>query len=989
MLKNSVVFRARARTIDHLGKGQIADCPTAVSELWKNSYDAYARNVALHTFDGTHQCAAIIDNGCGMTLSGLIDSWLVVGTESKSTKKGLAEEERFGLPERKTQGEKGIGRLSSAFLAPVTLLVTKKIGTNFSIALVDWRLFENTYLSLSDIDVPIAQIDSLDELINVFPSLLARLKSNIYPEVREGFNPDRVKEIKIAWERFSNDQRDLAKRNNTTTATTAERIGNFCDSFILPKNIYTTWQSQLDRVEELDGDMHGTALFLLQIERELSLLTNSDGLSKENFEVTKIEQDLIDTLRAFVDPFKLNEKYFQYEIKTFSKTTKDKILLRQTDVFSFEDFVGLEHVVQGRVDEKGWFSGTVKAFGKDLGQVRIPPNIEIDKGTTKVGPFSINLGTFENDQEKSSHSDSEFALLAQQTNKYTGLMIFRDELRVLPYGRADNDFFEIEERRGKNAGRYYWARRRTFGQILISQEENSLLKDKAGREGFIKNQAARELRVIVEDLLTSLADRYFGKKSDARQEMLTILKKERDARKEAQTKARSQTQKAFLADLRLQEPVLFEQIKLIRILNDDFPEDCRPNEDRLEILDEKLQGFEAYRSELKTPQKPPKLGDFEESYRNYRDLYSEYCAHISSLKLRLHAWESTSRREEPSQIARRHFDRNQALISAFVNKKINNLVSQISRISDSWAVEAKQERSAFYSQALIYVDDVTSKNLGSTLNSLDATYGNLLDTYAVKYEGLTRALDRLEAGINIDSAYSMAEEEKTYFEEKAKNLQSLAQLGISVEILAHELEELDGLVTNGLNSLPAAIKTHPGFKSAFNAHKALTHQIRFLSPLKLSGYQQRRDISGKDIEEHLKTFFGDRFIRQRTKLSISEAFLNARIKDLPSRIYPVYINLLNNSLYWVTLSEYREIKIDVIDGEVVIGNSGPAIDVDDVPRLFELYYTRRSNGNGVGLYLCKENLAVAHHKIRYGMPGDKNVIENGANFVISFNGMEV
>ncbi len=42
----SFAFRTRARTIDHLGREQIADCPTAISELWKNSYDAYARNVA-------------------------------------------------------------------------------------------------------------------------------------------------------------------------------------------------------------------------------------------------------------------------------------------------------------------------------------------------------------------------------------------------------------------------------------------------------------------------------------------------------------------------------------------------------------------------------------------------------------------------------------------------------------------------------------------------------------------------------------------------------------------------------------------------------------------------------------------------------------------------------------------------------------------------------------------------------------------------------
>ena len=48
----TVPFQTRARTIDHLGREQIADCPTAVSELWKNAYDAYARNVTLDIYDG-------------------------------------------------------------------------------------------------------------------------------------------------------------------------------------------------------------------------------------------------------------------------------------------------------------------------------------------------------------------------------------------------------------------------------------------------------------------------------------------------------------------------------------------------------------------------------------------------------------------------------------------------------------------------------------------------------------------------------------------------------------------------------------------------------------------------------------------------------------------------------------------------------------------------------------------------------------------------
>jgi hypothetical protein len=44
MTISAVAFQTKARTVDHLGREQIADCPTAISELWKNAFDAYARN---------------------------------------------------------------------------------------------------------------------------------------------------------------------------------------------------------------------------------------------------------------------------------------------------------------------------------------------------------------------------------------------------------------------------------------------------------------------------------------------------------------------------------------------------------------------------------------------------------------------------------------------------------------------------------------------------------------------------------------------------------------------------------------------------------------------------------------------------------------------------------------------------------------------------------------------------------------------------------
>ncbi|ENO4378469.1 sensor histidine kinase [Escherichia coli] len=275
-------------------------------------------------------------------------------------------------------------------------------------------------------------------------------------------------------------------------------------------------------------------------------------------------------------------------------------------------------------------------------------------------------------------------------------------------------------------------------------------------------------------------------------------------------------------------------------------------------------------------------------------------------------------------------------------------------------------------------------------NLRDSLYVESVDTLTFKYQSIIKGLDRLFEGINLDSAFSLSEEERSYFEEKAKSLNALAQLGISVEIISHELEEMDSMVTRGLNSLPTSVKEHPGFSLALNAHRSLTQQIRFLSPLKISGYQSRQRITGKNIMDYVLKFFGERFERQRITIEFSEEFKQIAITDIPSRIYPVFTNIINNAMYWVSLSNNRLIKIGFVNSLVIIANSGPAIDTDDIPRLFELFYSKRANGHGVGLYLCRENLAVAHHKIWYSEPdeGDNYLIKDGANFVIQFNGVE-
>lgn len=77
--------------------------------------------------------------------------------------------------------------------------------------------------------------------------------------------------------------------------------------------------------------------------------------------------------------------------------------------------------------------------------------------------------------------------------------------------------------------------------------------------------------------------------------------------------------------------------------------------------------------------------------------------------------------------------------------------------------------------------------------------------------------------------------------------------------------------------------------------------------------------------------------------------------------------------------------LDYKHGEMIVADSGKGVDPDDVDHLFEIFFTRRSAGRGVGLYLCRANLAASGHAIRYETGGPSL---SGANFCIAIQGVE-
>lgn len=754
---DAVAFKTRARTIDHLGREQIADCPTAISELWKNAYDAYAREVALHIFDGKIPIAAILDDGHGMNRDEIIEKWLVIGTESKASSTDVQEDDRNGLPYRPRQGQKGIGRLSSGYLGSLLLLVSKRRSSPFVAALIDWRLFENPFLYLQDIEIPIVEFEDKEDLWLHLPTLFDKLMGNVWGDPKE---QERTKRITMAWNEF--DALEKQEGRNSTKKTIENTLieTTFTERHV---NNWAVWS---------DISSHGTAMLMAGIAYDLEAQLES-SYTGESATAKGAKEKLFQTLSNFTDPFFNSKKDeselaagdFQYSVTAWEGELIHRIISNERE-FDHNNLEDLEHLIEGEIDQNGIFRGNVKAFGKLLDGVItiLPPYGVPARSDSRIGVFHIRLGSFEGQTGISTHPPEIQAILNEQVEKYGGLMIFRNGLRVMPYGREDNDYFEIEKRRGQNAGTWFWANRRLFGRVALSRGDNPNLRDKAGREGLIDNKAAKVFRDVVINILKESAKRFFGRESIIRKQTLPGLVENRDQVKaeEARKKVAARKKKEFRNRLASNLP----EIKLLEhelnflaeaATNEKLPD----TETELLAIRVKLLVLKARRTELSLGTPPNNLGSKEaDNYRSYRSCDSRASELIVRLENSISHSLETIKPKSSRDIAYAEINRNAAYLQHRLRKWAVE-VKEILIAETSRTDELVSERNkSFHTETLPFLEDLEHgrTNLATVLNQLEFERDKQDRENSALFEPYISTLKNLQQSVDIESLVSFSME---------------------------------------------------------------------------------------------------------------------------------------------------------------------------------------------------------------------------------------
>ena len=981
---SNLTFRTRARTVDHLGREQIADSPTAVSELWKNAWDAYAREVTLRVFAGDAPVTLVADNGHGMSAAEFLDRWLVIGTDSKaSPAKVVPAEDRNGLAIRPRQGQKGIGRLSSAKLGPILFFLSRRDGGKLLGALIDWRLFENPYVDLSDVPVAAGEFEDLDAAFEDLGSMADRLAAGLIDPDWKGNWREEGPSLRRPWDRYDSDWRE--DRPDETILAPSTRILETLRRLPFGPHQVGVWTGR------------GTAMLVGEIDESLRALGRSgdtDSAAKGARE--RFEQ----TLASFVDPYgkgtALPQFRYRADVIGGDLDATPHVVVGPERGIDRARVAGMEHQIEGTVDERGVFRGKVKAFGRTIDDVVAfdpPKDLKLPtRANGRVGSFEVFIATMEWEQKNSTHEPGEHQSYQSLAADHGGLLIYRDDLRVLPYGREDNDFFEIEKRRSKNAGRHFWNHRRMFGRIALRRDINPNLKDKAGREGFIDNTASRAFRELVVNVLESAARRYFGSASKYRDELLPEIQgnNKHAAAEESEKKLREKERKAFRGEVERAEAMLpgllADAEKAASKVRIDTDADVIRAEERLAEMRARYE--EAI---VRTHSKP--AGRWAARYDDVRVTTREAAAAIEGYADVLRSQIEALRPDDPEGILRERIET--AVVS--MRKTIGEMrerVEALQREQNRSVRELAQARLSAFGDDLETLERRHSSNLvtlDEALAGVRSREADWLEENRSAFGLYEAALEAVDERIDLQALASVRMRELGEANSQIDRLNALAQLGIAVEIAAHDLEDYDELISTGLERLPQEVRDDPAVADIRLGVEGLTDQLRFLSPLRLSGEKIQRWLTGEEIATFVADFFGPSFARAGIDFEASADFRKVRLFERPSRVFPVFLNLVNNAVYWTATQPpaNRRIRMDLAGTAVIVSDTGPGVDPDDVGRIFDLFFTRKQrSGRGVGLYLAKANLAAGGHSIRYGT-SDDDVPLDGAGFVIEFRGLEV
>ena len=754
----------------------------------------------------------------------------------------------------------------------------------------------------------------------------------------------------------------------------------------------------------MDGpDGHGTHFLILPADEILE----ADLRPEDDDSASPLQKMLIGFSDSMIADRKDRKAPIEAEFRDHSSEGVVTEWIGPSEFFTPADFERADHRFQGRFDERGQFDGTVRIYDAQPE----PYVVSWPQGAgreTKCGPFSIDFAYVQGTPSESRLDPLQFAEFSGKLRRAGGLYIYRDGIRVLPYGTTDSDFLDIEYRRSKGAGFYFFSYRRMFGAIRVTRSKNAALQEKAGREGFRQNAAYRDFKAVLENFLVQLAADFFrkGDSSDQFRKKKAELSRNEKLRQQRDKECKAVRAKLateiseFLKDVEAGQPV--EDAERIRT---DFRRtlDAAKRGRRLSREDAgKLVASAARQvNDLRSMYRilrPHGVGlprDLEtglatcmNEYENLdesvftplqRELETAITENLTLLPEEDAAWEvlrltyeaESSLSKEKVKDAAIEVRKEAASLAQRVDTQVASMLADLERVFANFVTRLNDTGDDTDIDGLRHMwESLSLAEIRPRIAQLEALGDEIRSTALV---GVPSAADIREA---VDEELiELREAQVAQFE--------LLQLGLAIGIIQHEFRSCVKGLRISLSKLKRWANTNAQLRTLYAEIRTnfdhLDGYLSLFTPLTRRLYRSKVDISGSEIANFITELFAERLKRHDVSLVVSEEFKASRMREFPSSVYPCFVNLVDNSLYWLSSrSAKREIRFDVLDGDLVVSDSGPGVKSSDRARIFELGFTRKPGGRGMGLHISREILK----KIGYELSLDPPVRGEGATFRI-------
>jgi signal transduction histidine kinase len=973
-------FKTRARALDLLGRQQIAGIPTAINELLKNAHDAYADKVDIDYFR-LKNIFILRDDGVGMTKNDFETRWLTLGTESKvNHRKAIPPPVDELKDPRIPMGEKGIGRLAIASIGRQVLIVTKAKGKpEITAALINWQIFELPGLNLDDIIVPVKTFSSMPTKSDV-NSMKGELITSI----------------------------DKLKKQDDISQQEYDDIYFTINSFdISPKKL----SKQLIRSDDFDElDSGGTCFYVSPVDDILKFDLDGDSNTKEATKIEKMLMGFHNTMTPeHPDPI-LDIVFRDYRADDDTYTD----VIDKEHFFTDEDFELADHHFKGHFDEFGQFKGMINIY-KEKSFDHIVNWRGNNFNKTSCGAFDINFAYVQGKGKFSIIDSENYARIFAKSEKFGGLYVYRDNIRILPYGDSDADYLDVEKRRTKHAGNAFFSYRRMFGVISLSRANNVKLKEKAGREGFIQDQAYKHFKDILQNFLIQLAADFFRKDtlSAPKAEIWLQKRNELEATHKALEKrdklATARKEKFGIAldnfftnnqsglitqDVNSIFSTAEQSFNTIYSIKDhdvagqkilDTESDVRQeiNEYRKSILVPTPKGF-VVRGELKTDY-GTYLEEFEVLESSlFFNVFNKLDLLVEKTVNELEVSVSKRKRLEEAvdyisvEAKRINTEKRKSATESVsdINKRVKDLTTELMIDLDDQIRTVKDKFKTITIENESDIDLVAKRNeLSDEITSISERNTNILDTIIRQLEGIYWEKDEDNNYITNEQITNALGEELDELRAKAHTDVELSQLGLAVSVIHHEFNSTVRSVRSSLKDLKAWSDVNEELEGVYKNIKInfehLDGYLNLFTPLNRRLTRKAEDIKLLEVKEFLKDLFKSRLSRHDICFKHTRAFSRCHIRGYRSSFYPVFVNVIDNAIHWLNESGIKEkvIRLHANDeGDVYISNNGIEIPIQDKNKIFELGFSRKESGRGMGLHISNEVLESAGYSLKLVEP---------------------